>query len=71
MNAIATTLLVVLIGGCAAGGDPKATPTKDQSYRAAHLACHQRMMAGSTIGWGMTPNRHIYMMCMKDKGYDI
>lgn len=71
MNRVPTMLLVVLIGGCAGGGEPKATPTKDPNYRAAHLTCHQRMMATSTIGWGMTPNRHVYLMCMKDKGFDV
>jgi len=73
VHRIPAMVLLALIGGCAGAGDSerKAAQTKDPNYRAAHLTCYQRMMAASTVGWGMTPNRHLYMMCMKDKGFDV
>jgi hypothetical protein len=70
MDRIVAAVLLVLASGCVA--DPKRSEQMaDPGFRSAHLACHQRMMASSTMGWGMTPNRHIYLMCMKDKGFDV
>jgi hypothetical protein len=60
----------VLAGGCAADSK-RVEQAADPAYRPAHLVCHQRMMASSTLGWGMTPNRHVYLMCMKGKGFDV
>jgi|GEM_PF-1997144 len=71
MNGIAAMLVLLLVGACAGGGDAPTARSADENYRAAHLTCHQRMMAASTIGHGMTPNRHLYLMCMKEKGYDV
>ena len=70
MNRIAVMLWAGLAVGCAADGK-RAQQAADPAFRPAHLLCNQRMMASSTLGWGMTPNRHVYLMCMKDKGFDV
>lgn len=70
MDRIAAALLLIFAAGCAADAK-RSEQMADPAFRSAHLLCHQRMMASSTVGWGMTPNRHIYLMCMKDKGFDV
>ncbi len=60
---------VVLVTGCATPAQVDHPP--DTEFRKAHVACYQRMMAASQVGQGVTPNRHLYLMCMKAKGYDV
>jgi len=61
--------LVLLMAGCVTS-TPRSDYSANPDYRKSHLACHQQMMAASGVGWGNTPNRHQYFMCMKAKGYD-
>jgi hypothetical protein len=68
----AVALLIVLPVLAACASTPRPDYSGDPNFRKAHLACHQQMMgATGGIGWGITPNRHLYLMCMKDKGYDV
>lgn len=69
MHRYAVALVVLLACGCASG--PRPDYSGDPNFRKAHLACHQQMMAAGGMGWGNTPNRHQYFMCMKAKGYDV
>lgn len=69
MYRFVATGLGLLMVGCA--GAPGPDYSGDPKFRKAHLACHQQMMAAGSFGWGSTPNRHQYFMCMKAKGHDV
>lgn len=66
---LAVITAVLLLGGCAT--QPHPDVSGDPGYRKSHLACYQQMMAAGGVGWGTTPNRHQYFMCMKARGYDV
>lgn len=69
-NAIACLILLPALAACAS--KPRPDYAGDPAFRKAHLACHQQMMGASAgHGWGITPNRHVYLMCMQRKGYDV
>ncbi len=65
-------LFIVLPALVACASKPRPDYSADPGFGKAHLACHQQMMASSAgIGRAITPNRHIYLMCMQRKGYDV
>lgn len=70
MNLCLALSLGALLVGCATS-TPRPGYSSDPNFRKTHLACNQQMMAASGVGWGSTPNRHQYYMCMKAKGYDV
>jgi len=67
---IAYLILLPALAACAS--KPRPDYSGDPAFRKTHLACHQQMMGASPgHGWGITPNRHVYLMCMQRKGYDV
>ena len=69
MNRYFAASLGFLLVGCAT--TPRPDYSGDPDFRKSHLTCFQQMMATGNVGWGTTPNRHQYLMCMKAKGYDV
>jgi hypothetical protein len=69
-SAAALLILLPVLAACAS--TPRPDYSGDPDFRKAHLTCHQHMMgATGGLGWGTTPNRHLYVTCMQRKGYDV